>query len=75
MQHDAIATTMVVLRDPGELFALRHTPGPDSIGWVERLDADSLELLDRSVDLPATDKSQALNGFHLAKTPKVLGGE
>ena len=25
-------------------------------------------------DLPATDKSQAFNGFHLAVTPKVLGG-
>jgi len=24
--------------------------------------------------LPATDKSQAFNGFHLAVTPKVLGG-
>jgi len=31
-------------------------------------------LANRSVDLPATDKSQPFNGFHLAKTPKVLGG-
>ncbi|MBS0540897.1 MAG: SDR family oxidoreductase [Proteobacteria bacterium] len=31
-------------------------------------------LANRSVELPANDKSQPFNGFHLAKTPKVLGG-
>jgi len=31
-------------------------------------------LANRSVDLPKTDKSKAFNGFHLAVTPKVLGG-
>jgi citronellol/citronellal dehydrogenase len=31
-------------------------------------------LGNRSMPLPATDKSQAFNGFHLAVTPKVLGG-
>ncbi|MBN9490054.1 MAG: SDR family oxidoreductase [Alphaproteobacteria bacterium] len=31
-------------------------------------------LANRSIDLPATDRSQPFNGFHLAVTPKVLGG-
>lgn len=31
-------------------------------------------LGNRSMDLPATDRSQPFNGFHLARTPKVLGG-
>jgi len=31
-------------------------------------------LGNRSMELPATDRSQPFNGFHLAKTPKVLGG-
>jgi hypothetical protein len=34
---------MVVLREPGELFALRHTFGLETISWVERLDPDSLD--------------------------------
>ena len=43
-------------------------------GTELRIDG-GVPLANRSVDLPATDKSQAFNGFHLAKTPKVLGGE
>ena len=43
-------------------------------GTEIRIDG-GVPLANRSVDLPATDKSQAFNGFHLAKTPKVLGGE
>jgi citronellol/citronellal dehydrogenase len=31
-------------------------------------------LGNRSMDLPQTDKSTPFNGFHLAVTPKVLGG-
>jgi citronellol/citronellal dehydrogenase len=31
-------------------------------------------LGNRSMPLEITDKSKAFNGFHLAKTPKVLGG-
>ena len=42
-------------------------------GTEIRIDG-GVPLANRSVDLPATDKSQAFNGFHLAKTPKVLGG-
>lgn len=31
-------------------------------------------LANRSIPLPATDKAPPFNGFHLARTPKVLGG-
>ena len=43
---------MVVLRDAGEAYLLRHTAGPDAISWVERIDADTLEPIARSDDLP-----------------------
>jgi hypothetical protein len=54
--RDALATTMVVLRDPGEVFVLRHTLGRRPLidpvtGWVERIDPLSLEPLERSPDL------------------------
>jgi citronellol/citronellal dehydrogenase len=42
-------------------------------GTEFRIDG-GVPLANRSVDLPATDKSQPFNGFHLARTPKVLGG-
>ncbi|MBS0518062.1 MAG: SDR family oxidoreductase [Proteobacteria bacterium] len=42
-------------------------------GTEIRIDG-GVPLANRSVDLPATDKSQPFNGFHLAVTPKVLGG-
>jgi hypothetical protein len=56
--RDALASTMFVLRDPGELFLLRHTLGPrgpeDPVeSWVERLDPVTLEPLVASVRLPA----------------------
>ncbi len=51
--REAVATTMVVLREPGEVFALRHTAGPDAVGWVERVDPTTLETLARSDDLDA----------------------
>ena len=41
--REALAATMVVLRDPGEVFALRHTIGANGVGWVERIDPVSLE--------------------------------
>ena len=50
--REVIAATMVVLREPGEVFLLRHTAGPDAIAWVERVDPEGLDLLARSVDLP-----------------------
>jgi citronellol/citronellal dehydrogenase len=42
-------------------------------GTEIRIDG-GVPLGNRSMDLPATDRSQPYNGFHLAKTPKVLGG-
>jgi hypothetical protein len=50
--REAIAATMVVLRDPGEVFLLRHTAGAEAISWVEQVDPDTLEPRARSVDLP-----------------------
>jgi hypothetical protein len=55
--RDAFATTMAVLREPGELFALRHTIGrrpyrDSSVAWVERLDPETLAPLARSPELP-----------------------
>ena len=43
--------TMVVLREPGELFLLGHTAGNDAISWVERVDPITLEPVIRSPDL------------------------
>jgi hypothetical protein len=56
--RDAYATTMVVLRDPGEVFVLRHSLGgrpshDPTVAWVERIDPRTLEPLVRSLDLPA----------------------
>ncbi len=56
--RDAFATTMVVLREPGEVFLLRHTLGrrPQSdpvTAWVERIDPLTLAPLQRSPDLAA----------------------
>jgi citronellol/citronellal dehydrogenase len=42
-------------------------------GTEIRIDG-GVPLANRSVDLPATDRSEPFNGFHLAVTPKVLGG-
>jgi hypothetical protein len=50
--REAPAATMLVLRDPGEVFLLRHTGGADAISWVERIDPITLEPLARSADLP-----------------------
>jgi citronellol/citronellal dehydrogenase len=42
-------------------------------GTEIRIDG-GVPLGNRSMEIPATDRSQPYNGFHLAKTPKVLGG-
>jgi hypothetical protein len=47
----APAATMVVTRDPGELYLLRHTAGDDAVSFVEQLDPATLEPVDRSPDL------------------------
>ena len=51
VSRDAAGTTMLVLREPGEAFLLRHTFGPAAISWVERIDPVTLECTARSVDL------------------------
>ena len=50
--RDALAATMVVLRDPGEAYLLGHTGGDDAVAWVEQIDPISLAPVRRSVDLP-----------------------
>ena len=49
--REAIASTMLVLRDPGEVFVLRHSVGSGAVAWVERGDPVTLETLVRSDDL------------------------
>jgi hypothetical protein len=52
--RDIMAGTMVVLRDPGEVYVLVHTMDfTDSVSWVERVDPETLDVLERSPDLPA----------------------
>jgi hypothetical protein len=56
--RDALASTMFVLREPGELFLLRHSLGPggphDPVEtWVERVDAITLAPLSASPRLAA----------------------
>lgn len=48
----SIASTMVVLRDPGEVFLLCHTGGDDAVSWVEQIDPVTLDVVRRSPDLP-----------------------
>ena len=48
----AVASTMVVLRDPGEAYLLCHTGGDGAIAWVERFHPETLEVVERSPDLP-----------------------
>jgi hypothetical protein len=48
----SIASTMVVLRDPGEAYLLCHTGGDGAHSWVERFDPETLEVLERSPELP-----------------------
>jgi hypothetical protein len=55
--RDAYATTMVILRDPGEIFVLRHTLGrrplrDETVAWVEQVDPRTLEPLGSSPKLP-----------------------
>lgn len=52
VSRTAIASTMVVLREPGEVYLLRHTGGDAAISWVEQLDPVTLEPVRRSPDLP-----------------------
>jgi len=49
--RDVLAATMVVLRDPGEAYLMRHTVGVDAISFVERFHPETLEVIERSPDL------------------------
>ncbi|HEX6116794.1 MAG TPA: hypothetical protein VFY99_06800 [Solirubrobacterales bacterium] len=57
--HEAFATDLLVRREPGELYALRHgmpLGGPHTApveGWVERLDPATLAVVASSPRLPA----------------------
>lgn len=48
-----VATTMLVRRDPGELYVLAHGLGDDTVAWVEKIDPITLETTQRSPDLAA----------------------
>ena len=49
----ALMSTMVILRDPGEVFLLGHSPpSPSTTAWVERIDPVTLTAMARSPDLP-----------------------
>jgi hypothetical protein len=49
----AMACTMAVWRDPGELYLLTHTMGLDTMATVERVEPVTLETLIASDALPA----------------------
>ena len=54
--RDAYATTMVVLREPGEVFVLRHSMGSKPLedpanAWVERIDPRTLAPVARSPEM------------------------
>jgi hypothetical protein len=56
-RRDAFASTMIVLRQPGEVYVLRHTLGrrplrDQSECWVERLNPRTLEPVASSPRLP-----------------------
>ena len=49
----------------------------DAAGYITgteiRIDG-GVPLGNRSMDLPRVERTNPFNGFHLAKTPKVMGG-
>ena len=63
--RDAFATDVLVRREPGELYALRHgipLRGPQSTpveGWVERLDPETLAVTASTPRLPAAPSGPA----------------
>jgi hypothetical protein len=52
-RQDLVAATMPIVREPGELYLLRHTLGTDTVSWVERIDPVTLATVARSADLAA----------------------
>lgn len=57
--RDAFASDMLIRREPGELFALRHDiPVGDPLagsvdGWIERLDPETLEVIKSTAKFPS----------------------
>ena len=51
--RESPGTTMVVLRDPGEVYVLRHGFGPEVEAWVEQVDPLTLDVVRASPMLPA----------------------
>jgi hypothetical protein len=49
--RESFGTTMAVLREPGEVFVLRHGFGDEASCWVEQVDPATLEVVGRSPDL------------------------
>ena len=53
VRQDVAASTMPIVREPGELYLLRHTFGIDTVSWVERIDPATLATVARCADLAA----------------------
>lgn len=51
VSRDALAITMPIVGPNNELFLQRIMPGPDSVTWVEQIDAQTLEPLAQSEQL------------------------
>lgn len=51
-QRQSMVQTMLVHRDPGQLYLLGHTGGDGAVCWIERIDPTTLATVDRSPDLP-----------------------
>lgn len=51
VSRDALAMTMPIVGPNKELFLQRIMPGPDSVTWVEQIDAQTLEPLAQSEQL------------------------
>ncbi len=56
--------TMVVTRDPGELYLLRHNPGDSSPCFVDKLDPVTLETIGQSGELPGGPTWPGSIGIH-----------
>lgn len=52
VHREAPGTTMVVLREPGEVYVLRHGFGDDAPCWVEQIEPVTLEVLRQTAELP-----------------------
>ncbi|MCD9622434.1 hypothetical protein [Rhabdothermincola salaria] len=69
--REVAGATMVVWRDPDELYLLGHTAGDDAVAWVERLDPLTLAPRARSVELlggpawPGGIAAHADGGLHV----------